>query len=475
MVKGAFWSPQPRQRAFMERTEFEALYGGAAGGGKSDALLAEGLRQVHLPHYRGLILRKTYPQLAQLVDRSMELYRAACPGAVYNQTRHYWQFPSGAKIWFGSMQHSSDRIDYQGKRFDYIAFDELTQFSWEEYSYMFSRCRPGGPGARCYIRASANPGGRGHGWVKQRFVSAAPPMTPIREESRLYLPDGSVKTGSQSRIFVPSTVFDNRILMDNDPGYALRLAMLPEAEKKALLYGDWDSFSGQVFTEWRNDPAGCRTRKHTHVIEPFRIPDGWSIYRGFDFGYTRPFSVGWYAVDYDRRIYRIRELYGCTDTPNEGVRWEPGRIAREIVRIEKEDPNLRGRRIRGIADPSIFDESRGESIAAMMERAGVFFDRGDNHRLAGKMQLHHRLAFDGEGVPMLYVFNTCRGFIRTLPALTYSTVDVEDIDTSLEDHIYDECRYVLMEYPITPPEVPARPLQQDGPLEYGRYDFNQWM
>ena len=145
------------------------------------------------------------------------------------------------------------------------------------------------------------------------------------------------------------------------------------------------------------------------------------------------------------------------------------------MRIEKEDPNLRGRRIRGIADPSIFDESRGESIAAMMERAGVFFDRGDNHRLAGKMQLHHRLAFDGEGVPMLYVFNTCRGFIRTLPALTYSTVDVEDIDTSLEDHIYDECRYVLMEYPITPPEVPARPLQQDGPLEYGRYDFNQWM
>lgn len=465
-----FWSPQPRQREFLRRREFEALYGGAAGGGKSDALLAEGLRQIGLPHYRGLILRKTYPQLAQLIDRSMELYRAACPAAVYHQTRHFWQFPSGAQIWFGSMQHTADRVDYQGKRFDYIAFDELTQFSWEEYSYMFSRCRPGGAGSRCYIRASANPGGRGHGWVKQRFVSAAPPGTTIWEESRLRLPDGRLRETRQSRVFIPSTVFDNPILLERDPGYAARLTLLPQAEQRALLYGDWDSFSGQVFLEWRNDPGGYITRRGSHVIEPFRVPDGWGLYRGFDFGYTRPFSVGWYAVDPDRRIYRIRELYGCTGTPNEGVRWEPGRIAAEIRRIETEDPNLRGRPVRGIADPSIFDESRGESIAAMMARSGVYFDRGDNSRLAGKMQLHHRLAFDEKGVPMLYVFSTCRNFIRTLPALVYDSADVEDVDTAGEDHIYDECRYVLMEYPIAPPAAPARTRASGGPLEYGRYD-----
>lgn len=461
-----FWSPQPRQRDFMARPEFEALYGGAAGGGKSDALLAEALRQVDLPQYRGLILRKTYPQLSQLVDRSMELYPAAAPGARYNQSRHFWQFPSGAKIQFGSMQYTSDRINYQGKRFDYIAFDELTQFSWEEYAYMFSRCRPGGAGARCYIRASANPGGRGHGWVKERFITPAPAMTTIWQELEVAVPGGGVEKKRQGRIFVPSTVFDNKILMDNDPDYAWRLAMLPEAEKKALLYGDWDSFSGQVFLEWRNDPAGYRTRVNTHVIAPFRVPREWSVYRGFDFGYTRPFAVGWYAVDGDGRVYRIRELYGCTGVPNEGVRWEPARIADAIRDIERDDPNLEGRTIRGIADPSIFDESRGESVAAMMERRGVYFDKGDNHRLAGKMQLHHRLAFDEEGRPMLYVFSTCVHFIRTVPQLVYDAANVEDIDTEGEDHIYDECRYVLMERPISPPERRARDVRRmTGPLD----------
>lgn len=470
MASSIIWRPQERQRLFMERGEFEALYGGAAGGGKSDALLAESLRQIHLPGYRGLILRKTFPQLSQLVDRSAELFPAAAKGAKYNGGGHFWTFPSGAKIYFGSMQHSEDRINYQGKRFDYIAFDELTQFSWEEYSYMFSRCRPGGEGTRCYIRATANPGGRGHGWVKERFITPAPPMTTVWQETELVLPNGGRQVKRQGRVFVPSTVFDNRILMERDPDYAFRLSMLPEAEKKALLYGDWDSFSGQVFTEWRNDPSGYESRRGSHVIAPFLVPRDWSLYRGFDFGYTRPFSVGWYAVDREGRVYRIRELYGCTGTPNEGVRWEPARIARAIKEIEKDDPNLRGRPVRGIADPSIFDESRGESVAAMMEREGVYFDRGDNKRIAGKMQLHHRLSFDGDGRPMLYVFSSCRSFIRTVPSLIYDSVNVEDIDTDGEDHIYDECRYVLMERPITPPTVKKALPIGDSPLEYGRYD-----
>ena len=252
---------------------------------------------------------------------------------------------------------------------------------------------------------------------------------------------------------------------------------MPEADRNALLYGDWDSFTGQVFTEWRNDPDHYADRLHTHVITPFRVPDGWTIWRSFDWGYSRPFSVGWYAVDHDRRMYRIRELYGCTGTPNTGVQWEPAHVAREIRRIEAEDPNLRGRKIYGVGDPAIWQSDGTESIGALMERERVFFEKGDHNRIAGKMQVHHRLAFDVDGLPMLYVFTTCRHFIRTVPNLVYDETDVEDIDTDGEDHIYDELRYVCMKNPISPPAAaepkvrPYSPLDTEADRQYDHYEF----
>lgn len=440
------WTPQRRQADFLARFEDEALYGGAAGGGKSEALVAEALRQAHIPHYRALILRKTYLELSELIDKSQRYYRGAFPGAQWSEARHMWRFPSGAKIYFGAMQHTNDRFKYQGRAYDYIAFDELTHFTQDEYLYLLSRNRASGPGTRVYLRASANPGGIGHGWVKARFLTPAPPMQTIWEDVQVRTPDGAVHTARRSRIFVPSTVFDNQILLQNDPAYAARLAALPDADRRALLYGDWDAFAGQVFSEWRADPAHYADRRYTHVVDPFPIPRGWRVVRGFDFGYSRPFSVGWWAISPDGALCRIRELYGCTGTPNEGVRWEPARIAREIKKIEQDDPNIRGRTVRGVADPSIFDESRGESVAQMMEREGIFFDRGDNSRIAGKMQVHHRLAFDQNGAPGLTVFSTCRHFIRTVPALVYDPVNVEDVNTAMEDHIYDEMRYVVMEF-----------------------------
>lgn len=473
------WTPQDKQRRFQERPEYEALYGGAAGGGKSDALLAEALRQVHIPYYRAIIFRKTYPQLSELVDRSKEIYRPAFPRARYNHTEHVWTFPSGAKIYFGSMQRVQDRTNYQGKRYDFIGFDELTHFTWDEYSYMMSRNRPGGPGTRVYIRAATNPGGVGHGWVKDRFITAAPPLTPITGEYTVSTPDGPI-TLKRKRIFVPATIFDNNRLLDNDPYYLANLAMMPEAERSALLYGSWDSFDGQVFREWRNDPAHYDDQQHTHVIAPFPVPKHWTRLRGFDFGYAKPFSVGWYAVDEEKRLYRIAEYYGCTGTPNVGLKINPAEIAANIKRIEAEDPNLRGHMIRGVADPSIFDESRGESIAAMMERNPnyIYWGGGDNTRIAGKMQFHYRLAFGDDGRPMFYCFDTCKHFIRTIPTLVYDEKHVEDVDSAQEDHIYDECRYVMMDNPITPRKNVLQPPPPHDPLDMykdrdaqGKYSF----
>ena len=461
------WMPQPKQIEFLKRPEYEAFYGGAAGGGKSDSLLMEALRQVHIPHYRGLIIRKTYPELSELISKSMKYYAAAFPGAKYNDSKHVWTFPSGAQIFFGSLHRSADKIKYQGKAFDFIGFDELTHFTWDEYSYLFSRNRPSGPGTRVYMRATGNPGGIGHGWVKNRFITAAPPGTTVWEETEVEGADGEKITIRRDRIFIPATVFDNKRLLDNDPNYLGNLAMMGEADRRALLYGDWDSFSGQVFSEWRDNPDGYVNRRFSHVIAPFEIPAHWKVVRGFDFGFSRPYSVGWYAVDEKGVLYRIAELYGCTGVANEGVKQNPKEIAQQIRELEESHPLLKGRKISGVADPSIFERSRGESIAEQMEAFPYFiaWEKGDNTRLAGKMQFHYRLAFDEEGRAMFYCFNTCPHFIRTIPNLVYDATRVEDIDTDSEDHIYDECRYVFMTRPITPRSLALKLPPQEDPLD----------
>ena len=275
----------------------------------------------------------------------------------------------------------------------------------------------------------------------------------------------------RQRVFVPAKVQDNPALMRNSPEYVANLASMPPAERAAYLEGSWDSFSGQVFSEWRNDPAHYMDHRWTHVVEPFRIPADWAVWCGLDWGYAKPFAVGWYAVDHDRRLYHIREYYGCArdesgqTIPNTGVKLEPGAVARKIREIEADDPNLRNRRILRVGDPAIWGSDGTESIGALMERERVYFERGDHARIDGKMQLHHRLAFDENGVPMLYVFSTCRHFIRTVPNLVYDERDVEDVDTDGEDHIYDSCRYVCMENPIAAPVRQAEKRKEWSPLD----------
>ena len=274
---------------------------------------------------------------------------------------------------------------------------------------------------------------------------------------------------------------DNKALMRQQPDYLDQLKSLPPKQQQAWLYGNWEIFEGQFFEDFRLEPdmiaaeaAGCslsreelrKQRRWVHVIEPIDLSKGearkWTILRSYDFGYGKPFSCAWWAVDYDGVLYRILELYGCTKTPNEGLRWTPDQQAREIARVEQEHPWLRGKRIEGVADPAIWDASRGESVAETFMRYGIFFTPGDHERIPGWMQCHYRLQFDENGYARMYVFNTCAAFIRTIPLMMFDEHRVEDLDTDLEDHVADEWRYLCMSRPVTPlREVPKRQIISD--------------
>lgn len=442
------------QKRFIDADAFEVLFGGAAGGGKSYGQLVDAL--LFALRYKGskqLILRRTYPELEHsLIMTSLSFFpTSACK---YTATAHKWNFLNGSVIEFGHCAGEKDVLRYQGAEYDVVRFDELTHFTEEQYTYLMSRIR----GVNDYpkqIKSSTNPGGIGHSWVKRRFIEGFSP-------NRLHI---DPKTNT-SRIFIPSYVNDNIFLMRSDKEYIHRLEQLPEAEKKALLYGEWDIFDGQVFSEWRNNPEGYLTRKYSHVIQPFPIPKEWRRFRSFDFGYTKPFAVSWYAVDFDGRAYNYRELYGCTGDADTGIRWTAQKIAQRIRELEK-DEEAAGCKIVGYADPAIWNATGSSegSIAEMMERCGVYFEKGKNDRLAGKMQVHYRLSFDEEGFPMLYFFNHCKHMIRTLPQLRYDPTYPEDVDTRQEDHLYDSLKYFLMADPIAPRQHIPPPTKNYNPLE----------
>lgn len=442
-----------KQKMFMDADADEVLFGGAAGGGKSYAQLADALiYALKYPKSHQLILRKTYPELEHsLILVSLGFYpKSVCK---YNASSRKWIFLNGSIIEFGFCAAKSDVLRYQGAEYDVVRFDELTHFTEDQYTYLISRIR----GVNSYpktVKSSTNPGGIGHNWVKRRFIDGFEPNV-VHTDS---------ETGAK-RLFIPSYVNDNVFLMRSDPNYAKRLKQLPEKERKALLFGEWDIFDGQVFAEWRNSSLGKKTRRWTHVIEPFKIPKEWRRYRTFDFGYSKPFAVSWYAVDEDGRAYNYRELYGSVGEPDVGIKWTAQKIAEEIRRIE--DSEDKGLHITGVADPAIWNNTGTEdgSIADMMEKRGVYFEKGNNNRLAGKMQVHYRLSFDEEGIPMIYFFDTCKNIIRTLPQLRYDSTRPEDVDTSQEDHLYDALKYFLMTNPIgmRPNNKPKR--KEAGPLD----------
>jgi len=441
------YTPTLPQQKFHASVADELLYGGAAGGGKSAAIVMEALAQcLEHPGMRAYLFRRTYPQLeSSLIEQAQRLIP---PGlGRYSAGSHTYALTNGSTLLFRHCNKAEDRFSYQGAEIHSLFIDELTHFPREVYDFLKSRVRaPRQLALHPIIRATANPGGIGHAWVKSAFIDPAPCG------GRWFVEQHSETLGKTRRRlyeFIPARVTDNPHLGEE---YTLALESLPKTLREAYLMGNWNAFSGQVFAEWRNDSLHYGDGVATHVIDPFPIPDHWPRVRSFDFGYTRPFSVGWWAVAPDHRVYRYREWYGCVPgEPNTGLKLTAAEIARGI--LEREAPErAAGIAVSGYADPAIWDSSRGESVAEQMLAQGVAFEPAEHARLSGKMQLHARLALDETRRPGLYVFSTCRDFIRTVPALVYSPVHVEDVDTEGEDHIYDETRYFLMSRPIGHPE-----------------------
>ena len=359
-----------------------------------------------------------------------------------------FRFPNGSTISFGYCANEGDLGQYQGAEYDVVFIDEAGQLQ-ESWIRKINLCVRGTNGFPKRTYYTLNPGGPGHAYFKRVFVD------------RNFNPDED----PNDYFFIQAKVEDNKALMDTQPDYLRELENLPPTLRAAWKDGRWDVYEGQFFEDFRDDPEHYQDRRWTHVIEPFEIPDGWKICRSYDFGYGKPFSCAWWAVDYDGTIYRIMELYGCTRTPNEGVKWTPDKQFEEIHKTEMQHPWLKGKTIIGVADPAIWDASRGESVADTAARYGVFFTPGDNERIAGWMQCHYRLQFDEDGYPRMYVFNTCRAFIRTIPLLIYDEHKVEDLDTTMEDHVADEWRYFCMSRPIKPIRAVKEPRILFDPLD----------
>lgn len=439
--------PNEKQKLFLADTHRKVCYGGARGGGKSWVVRVKAIILAFaFPGIRMLIMRQTYPELEK--NHIQEFCKILVPKiAKYNKSTKQLRFPNGSIVDFQYCRNDSDLNRLQGAEYDVIFIDEATNFS-EFQLKAIAACNRGTNNFPKRMYYTCNPGGQGHGYIKRLFITKA------YEEGE----DPSEYS------FTQALVQDNTALMESDPEYVKQLEALPPSIRKAWLEGSWDVYSGMVFEQWRDDPNHYDDRQWTHVIEPFDIPPGWTIYRSYDFGYAKPFSCAWWAVDYEGVIYRILELYGWNGTANEGVKWTPEKQFEEIAKVEAQHPYLKGKKILGVADPAIWNASSGESVADVAARHRIYFEKGDHERIAGLMQCQMRLQFDSNGIPMMYVFKNCRAFIRTIPLLLYSETMVEDVDSSMEDHCYDEWRYFAMQRKIKPRMASENIPLTDDPL-----------
>ena len=405
------------QTEFLAAPEKDVLYGGAAGGGKSYAMLVDPLRYAHKKAHRALILRRSMPELRELIDKSRELYPKAFPGCKFREVEKLWNFPSGAKIEFGFLERDADVYRYQGQAYSWIGFDEIThlptEFGW---NYLASRLRTTDSSIETYLRCTANPGGVGAQWVKKRYVDPIDPNTSFVGKDGL------------SRKFIPARLDDNPYLA-NDGRYEQMLKALPPVQRRQLLEGNWDVAEGAAFVEF--DPE-------VHIVAPFYIPVVWERVKGIDYGYASESCCLWGAVDRsDGTLVIYRELYRKNLT---GL--DLGRI---ITEMEIEDPFS----VQGVLDTAAWAKTgtTGPTVGETLQQLGHKLRRADKNRIQGKIQIHEYLKVQNNGRPRLQIFNNCPNLIRELQSIPLSKTRPEDVDTNASDHAYDALRYLIMSRP----------------------------
>jgi len=414
----AFMPNEGPQTDFLAAGEKDVLYGGAAGGGKSFAMLIDPLRYCHFTEHRALILRRSMPELRELIDKSRELYPIAFKGAKFKEVEKLWQFPSGAKIEFGFLERDADVYRYQGQAYSWIGFDEIThlptEFGW---NYLASRLRTTNPEIKTYLRCTANPGGVGAHWVKKRYVEPAEHNTSFEGHDGL------------TRKFIPALLQDNPHLAE-DGEYERMLQSLPAIQRKQLLEGNWDISEGAAFAEFEVE---------THVIPPFELPSWWERVKAVDYGYAAESCCLWAVIDpEDKTIIIYRELY------KKGLTGEA--LGDTITEMEQEEI----RSIAGVLDTAAWSRTgyTGPTIGEILVNKGHKLRRADKNRLAGKTQIHEHLRKNNvTGRPRLQIFNTCVNLIKEIQALPLSKSNPEDVDTHAADHAYDALRYLVMSRP----------------------------
>lgn len=435
------WQPQAGPQSLLLSCPIpDALFGGARGGGKTDAFI--GMHLLHQHRYgeaaRGLFIRRSYPELEPIITRCREIYGPA--GAIYKEKDRTFYFPEGGTVRMRFLEKDSDAQKFQGHEYTLITVDEAGAFPDPAPLDKIRATLRSSKGVPCLIRLSANPGGPGHGWLKARYIDPADPMVPFR------VPFGNK---SIERVFIPSKLSDNKILTANDPDYDARLYSVgSESLVKAWLDGDWNVTLGQYFTEWNPD---------VHVIPEAEVPRHWTRFRAFDWGSKTPFCVLWFAVSdgtpIGLRSYPpgslivYREWYGAKKG-GAGLELSAEEVATGILLKDAGD-----RIDYSVADYQIFRADGGPSIAEVMRRKGVFFRAADKERKAGWQQLRQRLKGEKFGTtehkPMLYVMSSCPALIRTMPQMQHAENDQEDVmkHKGIEDHAPETCRYGCMSRP----------------------------